>query len=1168
MAISIEEILAKKNLPIDLYDRAHDIRLEDPLEKHAKWASVNCYSVPFPKTAESKVATKKAPEEQPEKKEDAIARVDHGIQHVARASKIYVPVFVNLYRLFNHPQAEELTDENIKLIQIAILFHDAGREGEGKDEWDADSAIMLYCYLTRVLKVEPARAKIFAEAINSKDQELGITDFDIEICNKIKALTINSDIPEKFLKLFALKMMLEGGNLKNKKLLQYSEYLFPEGIPDIEDAELKSLEVGNNVVKEEKDQLSDELPAVKDSELSKPKVADNVVKEEKKPQESNKEEDKSKHYFVLQEDSNGKFSWIVDTQSKKNIFQKIIKDCDCLDIIRARSHFDVYRLDFFNDIAGSRPQAYELLIRLVREVRSFIYRQGDTLGLKQMDIKKQFEHPDVCAAILASLNKYSAAYPILSKFSAVLDRNELLKSLPPKKLGKMRQLIETQTVLARGEGVPSRRVEKKNKPTLSGAGFDIYMASRRMGVPTRSGRLNKNGHPHRSTSLIGNGGGVFASAGFLIENPPIESITYVSSDDFSSGFGTKNIDKKEYKLMSPDEVKSGLENLKTRLQETSNNSATHSHNEVLCNVTDFNKIYFSLDPNFINSKVGKSPDPTHPYSPLLQAFFIQQEHLKATSIKLPIYEYSSVRDEISEDPVELSESEIKEMWLEMCKSYMEKHLFESLVQSSKTIKVLAMYGATQYHWDDIAPADTCFSESFQQDLDRMIFQAREKIFFSQLRDNPQLFLTEKHFKFFIKHPESLLKVKDILALFIRNVIATRTMFADVVSLDDFDVRLNSECHFQDITSVCSSDCKKIEIESWFVSYNSSIKINVYAKLLNLDDEVRAIQSEARTLVASDMAARKSVSVETINNTRPEVDGLTKFIYVFNLCDSFKPEFQAIVINYMTKLPLLVWHSFNTLYEIEPQSSAAQFCEYLSQLKNMSALTPQIMLAAKQIITELLKQFALATKSEEYIYCSQNLTRCFETAQLVGISRQELKDVFLSWQAGAKKKFRHTILDALNNTGLLSDYDVFKCVLNNIKDDEKFPKSKLPDSCVKLFQQETATRFNEVIASVKDESLQDQFNKVCEFIIDYMNKRYPVVLPTEVKEHYLWMLDIPDFNSAEHVKTINEYLANNESGLSYSRFKLFYPTFSSNQQEAKDATLSVTVPTLTMTQTPS
>lgn len=304
VATSIEEILAKKNLPTDFYNKKHDISLADPIEKHAKLLFPNFYSVPYPKKGESKAQETKKPEDQPEKKEDTLARVDHGIQHVARAA-IYAPVFVNLYRLFDHPEAKELTDENVKLIQIALLFHDAGREGEGKDEWDEDSAIMLYCYLTRVLNVAPLKAKLLAEAINSKDQELGLTDRDIEICNKIKDVISTLELPEKIGKMLALKMLMEDGTVRSNKLYQYSQYLFPEGLPDVNDDELDNPKSPDHGVEE--------------------KIQQESQKKEKTPQEASEEELKSKHYYVLQEDSDGKFSWIVDTQRKKIFYKKLLK---------------------------------------------------------------------------------------------------------------------------------------------------------------------------------------------------------------------------------------------------------------------------------------------------------------------------------------------------------------------------------------------------------------------------------------------------------------------------------------------------------------------------------------------------------------------------------------------------------------------------------------------------------------------------------------------------------------------------------------------------------------------------------------------------------------------------------------------------------------------------
>src|SRR3990167_4120169 len=84
---------------------------------------------------------------------------------------MYIPVLANLYRRHQDPQALSLNDEDIKLIQIAALFHDSAREGEGYDEWDEESAILLYIYLSKVLKIETKKAKSFAEAIANKDKK-------------------------------------------------------------------------------------------------------------------------------------------------------------------------------------------------------------------------------------------------------------------------------------------------------------------------------------------------------------------------------------------------------------------------------------------------------------------------------------------------------------------------------------------------------------------------------------------------------------------------------------------------------------------------------------------------------------------------------------------------------------------------------------------------------------------------------------------------------------------------------------------------------------------------------------------------------------------------------------------------------------------------------------
>jgi hypothetical protein len=96
-------------------------------------------------------------------------RVLHGVLHAARVA-FYVPTLANLFRRYGNEDAGTLTATDIKLLQIAALFHDTGRMNDGPDHqaWEQLGALQLFNYLTR-LGVERDIARDFAEAIANKD---------------------------------------------------------------------------------------------------------------------------------------------------------------------------------------------------------------------------------------------------------------------------------------------------------------------------------------------------------------------------------------------------------------------------------------------------------------------------------------------------------------------------------------------------------------------------------------------------------------------------------------------------------------------------------------------------------------------------------------------------------------------------------------------------------------------------------------------------------------------------------------------------------------------------------------------------------------------------------------------------------------------------------------
>lgn len=148
-----------KRKGIEPFDPQKDtIRLSDDISVHSKLLFKKVYSTPH--ILDVSEVTE-------------INRELHGLQHVNRVA-YYIPVLVNLYRRYGDVDAESLTSEDLKLIQIAALFHDAGRErGEGIDYWDQDSALLAYYYYSKILKVSDAKAKLLAEAIANKDMKEG-----------------------------------------------------------------------------------------------------------------------------------------------------------------------------------------------------------------------------------------------------------------------------------------------------------------------------------------------------------------------------------------------------------------------------------------------------------------------------------------------------------------------------------------------------------------------------------------------------------------------------------------------------------------------------------------------------------------------------------------------------------------------------------------------------------------------------------------------------------------------------------------------------------------------------------------------------------------------------------------------------------------------------------
>src|SRR3990167_1923660 len=149
--MDIRGILAQRNIP----GFVNCPQLSAPIAQHARFCFESVYCIPYPSYSRS----------------EKVARPHHGIAHVSRAAS-YIPIFANFYRRHHHPDANSLMADDLHLLQIAALFHDAARLNDDKDEWDNESALMCFHYLMKIGCSEEVATKI-AEVIANKDYEPG-----------------------------------------------------------------------------------------------------------------------------------------------------------------------------------------------------------------------------------------------------------------------------------------------------------------------------------------------------------------------------------------------------------------------------------------------------------------------------------------------------------------------------------------------------------------------------------------------------------------------------------------------------------------------------------------------------------------------------------------------------------------------------------------------------------------------------------------------------------------------------------------------------------------------------------------------------------------------------------------------------------------------------------
>ncbi|OGT48010.1 MAG: hypothetical protein A3E82_04435 [Gammaproteobacteria bacterium RIFCSPHIGHO2_12_FULL_38_11] len=610
------------------------LHLDSPMSAHAAFVFTHIYSNPYPK-----------------KRGVSEKRHCHGMSHVSRVAA-YVPVLANLYRKHNDSDAQQLSTEDIQLLQIAALFHDSAREDDEHDRWDNESATLLYVYLTCALNVSKEKAVMIAEA------------------------TANKDYKSTF------------------------------------------------------------APYQKISENENGEIIWRAVEAEKSP-------------------------------DKKNIYQKIIHDADCLDIIRARPAFDASYLDFHKDIAKTKPEAFKEMAILITEARGLIEDEGDTYRRLNPTKKTEYECTEGLQKIQQDIRKTTT---LMSQLGGNLFSVEKLKTLSfltdekPYLSGSelssenLRAALREGKIFARGIIFSSCRAKKHDESLTA---LELRKTFRATGIPTQSkkdNRVEKSGNPSRSVTMLGHGTVTYARAGFLVLDPTLAQIEKVHGGDAGTGVG-----KKLAKRQTESEKSDALKKLHFQQQKGGFTAYKRgfSHNEITYHVDHYDAIYYSSDTRVEeNGSVGVNKLSCCEIMGKLNAIFLQHEYktqyhqtkqeflkqwpedgearflaLHGTNDTLPIIKYSGAHNHIELESAEtFSEDNIVKMWGDLAEITMRNDLLKEhdtglCSCSIDDLKIYCMYEGMQQVNEFGRPqsADSNYPPELKERVSKEIEERRAKV---------------------------------------------------------------------------------------------------------------------------------------------------------------------------------------------------------------------------------------------------------------------------------------------------------------------------------------------------------------------------------------------------------------------------------------------------------
>lgn len=824
---TLEKLVEKKGLKLSSFtDAKGTISLDDDFAIHAAWAFEHIFSL----LQVGHLGPK-----------SEVARPFHGIQHVTRAAEIYGVVFTNLFRRHKHPEALKLTPTKLKLIKLALLFHDAGRENENEDLWDHDSGLLLYFYLTLVLGCSHETAKLMAEAIANKDQsphgyrelvenngELtwvytaarpkNILEIIIHDADCLDIIRARDSFDATYLDFF-------------EQIVEQSQKMPPDNVNQQAFKEMTKLRIEATSFIE----LQGDGRRTQNMEIKKRYENKNVVSQLQATL------DKTLHPLLISLYADGKL--LDGEQLQKPLWEEKTYDpskgvtAENLDalLLNDQPYMLIRGIGTPSSIDKKKPENFAHL-----EVRK-TKRTPDLTPNERYTILNVAEIKDVDLTTLQD-NTIILSGKGACRTASLFRKKPLIVDAKPDVSQKVSLTSEQYDFFNKQTGLILR--DKSNSQILDGF----------INVALRS--IRKNGNINRSTTLIGYGASVYTPVGFIVVDPDVAEMNDISSIDAETNRGKKN--------QAPSKL--SVQEKQTKVQEVQRKQKmggssrrfdqygyTDTHNEITIRIKAMDAVYYTNDPTTFNYISHRKFSPYHPHAPYLQALFLHNEHARLTGRHLPIVEYSGVHNYIRPSSP-WNPDTILAMWRDLVRDYLDKSLVSGissekfLTMSLDDLKAEALYGAIDNPLAKRnASADSNYPENLKVEINKVIAELRVVMIndfpaklLKQFKAKPASVISDEIF-FHLLHFPSLRKELKV---------EIKAELEKIFSDDSWHKTLVDNLHefrFDELKDCASKD--KLERGLYFYRI---LRLYALAKLANDQKRIDLIKAKIRTTITSNL----------------------------------------------------------------------------------------------------------------------------------------------------------------------------------------------------------------------------------------------------------------------------------------------------------------------------